>query len=75
MRDDGDRLKGLETCEVLVCSVLAFGMDHINKLRVKDLRVLLRYNFCSEKFKRGPNKVELVEAVKYIFRKDWDDLF
>ena len=33
MRDDDVRLKGLETCEVLVCSVLAFGMDHINNLR------------------------------------------
>ena len=27
MRDDNERLKGLETCEVLVCSVLEFGMD------------------------------------------------
>ena len=33
MRDDDKRLKGLEICEVLVCSVLAFGMDHINNLR------------------------------------------
>ena len=45
MRDDGERLKGLETCEVLVCSVLAFGMDHINNLKVKDLRVLFCYHF------------------------------
>ena len=37
MRDDDDRSKGLETFEVLVCSVLAFGMDHINNLKVKDL--------------------------------------
>ena len=42
MRDDGDRLKGIDTCEVLVHSVLAFGMDHINNLKVKDHRVL----FC-----------------------------
>ena len=46
-RDDDERLKGLETCEVLVHSVLAFGMDHINKLNVKDLRVLLCYHFGS----------------------------
>ena len=74
MRDDGDRLKGIETCEVLICSVLAFCMDHINNLIVKDLRVLLRYHSRSENFKRGPKKVELVEAVTYIFRKDWDGL-
>ena len=42
MRDDDKRLKGLETCGVLVCSVLEFGMDHINNLKVKDLGVLLR---------------------------------
>ena len=41
MRDDDERLKGLETCEVLVRSVLAFGMDHINNLKMKELRVLL----------------------------------
>ena len=45
MRDDDERLKGIETCEVLVCSVLAFGTDHINNLKVKDLRVLLHYHF------------------------------
>ena len=65
MRDDDERLKGLDNCEVLVRSVLAFGMDHINNLKVKDLRVLLCYDFGSEKFKGSPNKVELVGAVKY----------
>ena len=45
MRDDDERLKGIETCEVLVCSVLEFGTDHINNLKVKDLRVLLHYHF------------------------------
>ena len=40
IRDDDERLKGLETFEVLVCSVLEFGMDHINNLKVKGLRVL-----------------------------------
>ena len=47
MRDDDNRLKGIETCEVLVCSVLAFSMDHINNLKVKDLRVITRYHFGS----------------------------
>ena len=37
MRDDDDRLKVLETCEVLVCSVLKFGMNHINNLKVKEI--------------------------------------
>ena len=47
-RDDDERLKYLETCEVLVCSVLSFDMDHINNLKVKGLRVLLSYHFGSE---------------------------
>ena len=67
VRDYDERLKGLDTCEVLVCSVLEFGMDHINNLKVKDLRVLLCYHFGSEKLKGSPNKVELVGAVKTIF--------
>ena len=66
MRDDFDRLKGIYTCEVCFCSVLAFGMDHINNLKVKYLRVILCYHFGSEKLKGRPNKVELVEAVKYF---------
>ena len=73
MRYDDKRLKGLETCEVWFCSVLAFGMDHINNLKVKDLRVLLCYQFGSEHLKGIPNKVELVGAVDF-FRKDWDGL-
>ena len=36
--------KGFQTCEVLVRLVLAFGMDHIKKLKVKGLTVL---NFLS----------------------------
>ena len=67
MRDYEKRLKGLETCEVLVRLVLALGMDHINNLKLKDLRVFLRYHFGSEKLKGSPNKVELVGAVKTIF--------
>ena len=66
MRDDEEMLKGLETCEVLVCLVLVFGMDHINNLKVKDLMVIIRYHFGPEKLKGVPKKVELVEAVKDI---------
>ena len=57
MRDYYERLKRLETCEDLVCSVLEFGMDHINNLKVKDLRVLLRYQFWSEKLKGITKKI------------------
>ena len=45
MREDYERLKGFETCEVLVHLVLEFGMDHINNLKVKELGMLLRYYF------------------------------
>ena len=45
MRYGDERLKGLETCEVLVSSVLEFGMDHIDNLKVENLRVILRYRF------------------------------
>ena len=55
--------KVLETFEVLVCSVLSFVMDHINNLRLKELRGLLRYHFWSKRLKGSPKKVELVEAV------------
>ena len=60
------RLKVIDTCEVLVCSILSFGMDHINKFKLKDIMVLLCYHFGSEKMKRIPKKVELVDAVKYF---------
>ena len=43
IRDDDNRIKGFENCEVLVGSVLAFDMYHINNLKVKNLRVLLRF--------------------------------
>ena len=49
MINNDKMLKGIDTCEVLVCLVLGFGMDHINNLKLKDLRVLLFYHFCSEK--------------------------
>ena len=45
MMDNDKRLEGLETCEVVVCSVLASVMDQINNLKVKGLRVLLFYQF------------------------------
>ena len=47
-------------------SVLVFGMDHVNNLKLKDLRVLLRYHFGSEKLKGIPKKLEHVEAVQYF---------
>ena len=49
-------------------------MDHINELKVKELRVLLRYHFGSESLKGIPNKVELVEAVTDLFRRDWEGI-
>ena len=49
-------------------------MDHINNLKVKDLRVLLCYHFGSEKLKGIPKKVELVGIVKYFYIKYWDGL-
>ena len=60
MRDDDKRLKDFETSGDLVCSVLASGIDHINNLKVKGLRVLLRYHFHSENLKRITKKLELV---------------
>ena len=58
----------------MVRSVLTFGVYHINKHKVKDLRVIPCYHFGSEKLKESPNKVELVGDVKYCFRKDWGGL-
>ena len=47
MRDYDNRLKVLETCKILVYLVLEFGMDQINNLKVKDLRVPLCYHLGS----------------------------
>ena len=66
MRKDDKRLKDLETCEVLVCSVFSLGMDHINNLKLKEIRVLLFYHFVPENMKESPNKVELVESVTEV---------
>ena len=49
-------------------------MDHINNLKVKELRVLLPYHSRSEKLKGIPNKVEVMGDVPDYFRKDWEGL-
>ena len=66
MMDDDKRSKVLETCEFLVYSLLEFVMDHINNLKVKYLRVLLHYQFGSEKLKGIIKKVELMGDVKNV---------
>ena len=45
MRDDYGRSKIINNCEVLVRSVLTFGVDHIKNLKGKGLGVLLIYHF------------------------------
>ena len=67
VRENKDRLRGLESCEALVCSFLTFGIDHINNLKVKDRWVLLRYDFGSESLKGIPKKLELVESITDLF--------
>ena len=74
VRDNENKLRGLESCEALARSILTFGMDHINNLKVKELRVLLCYHFGSERLKGTPKKVELVEAITDLFRRDWEGL-
>ena len=54
VRENKDVLKGLESYEALVCSVLTFGMDHISNLKFKELRALLCYHFGSEQLKGSP---------------------
>ena len=74
IRENKDRLRGLESCEALAYSVLTFGMDHINKLKAKELWVILCYHFGLRRLKGSPKKVELVEAVTDLFRRDWEGL-
>ena len=74
VRENKYRLRGLESCEVLVHSVLTFDMDHINDLKFKEIQVLLRYNFESERLKGIPKKAKLVEAVTDLFRMEWEGL-
>ena len=64
VRKNEDRLRGLESCEALVHSILTIGMDYINNLKMKDIRVIICYHFRSEKLKGIPKKVELVDAVE-----------
>ena len=33
VRENEDKLRGIESFEALICSVLIFGMDHINNLK------------------------------------------
>ena len=47
VRENEDKLRGLESCEALVRSILTFGIDHINILKFKEIRVLLHYHFGS----------------------------
>ena len=54
----------------MVSSVLKFGMDHINSIKVKDLWVLLRYHLRLERLDGSSKKVKLVEAVTDFFRRD-----
>ena len=61
------RLIDLDSCESFVCSVLTFGMYHINKLKLKELWVILRYHFGLERLKGCLKKVELVEAFTGLF--------
>ena len=49
-------------------------MDHINNLKLKELRVLLCYHFGSKRLKEIPKKVELVEAVTNLSRREWEGL-
>ena len=70
VRENKDRLRVLESCEDLVRYVLTFGVDHINILEVKELRVLISYQFESERLKGSPKKVKIVEAVTDLFRRD-----
>ena len=49
-------------------------MEFINTLKFKELRVLLLYHYGLERLKGTPKKVELVEAVTYLFQRDCDSL-
>ena len=73
-RENEDRLRGPDRCEALVCSVLTFGMYHINKTRFKEILVFLFYHFGSERLKGIRKKVELVEAVTGIFQGEWEGI-
>ena len=67
VRENEHMIRGIESCEALVCYVLTIGMYHINNLKVKELRVFLRYHSGSERLKGVPKKAELVEDVTSLF--------
>ena len=54
--ENEDKLRGIASCEALVCSVLTFGMDHINNLKVKELRVIICYHFWVVKVEGEPKE-------------------
>ena len=49
-------------------------MVHIKNLKVKEIWVVFFCHFGSETLKGVPKKVELVEAVTNLFRRDWEGL-
>ena len=65
-----ERSGGLQTCEFLIDSILEFVVNHINILKLKDIRVLLCYHFISKNLKGVPNKLNTVESIIRVFRKD-----
>ena len=74
VRENEDKLRGIESCEALVCPVLTFGMYHINILKAKELWLLLCYTFWSERLKGSPKKVEIMETFNDLFRRDWGSI-
>ena len=44
-------LEGIQNCTVLDNLIFVFVMDHINKLKVKYLKVLICFYFVSEELK------------------------
>ena len=74
VKENEYRLRFLESCESLVRSILTVGIDHINILKVKELRVLLRYRFGTERLEGSQKKLELVEAADNLFRGEWEGL-
>ena len=72
--EDDDRSYGLQTCEVLIHSVLEFWMYHLKNLKVKDPRVLLHYRLRLEKLKGIQKKLVLVETIDDIFRNYWEGI-
>ena len=63
MREDEERSKSINNFEFLVHSVLSFGINYTKNLKLKDIVVLLHFNFRPLKLKGTPNKLKLVEAV------------